>query len=117
MQLGVVAALTAGFIVLSGDQQAGLILVYPFFLGIPGIAVILLVFLPFEAIAIRYDKRWLALLLHPALGAAVPWILYPLAGNTGNFLSAMQMLTPLGFVWGLLWSATGAVYVGLRRSA
>jgi len=27
MQLGVVAALTAGFIVLSGDHQAGLILV------------------------------------------------------------------------------------------
>jgi hypothetical protein len=117
MQIGVTTALIAGYMMLhSANSEAGLILMLPFFLGIPGLLVILLIFLPVEVAAIRWAKRWVALVLHPVIGAAVPWLLYPIAGNTQNFLNGAQMLTPLGLMWGILWSATALVYVAFRKN-
>ena len=111
IQLAGVAVLCAAFIMFSGSQDAALILILPFFLGIPGVVVIPLIFVPVEAFAIRRNKRWVALLLHPALGAAIPWALYPFAGNRDNFFNGIEMVMYLGLGWGLLWSATWVCYV------
>jgi hypothetical protein len=98
--------------IVSHGAEGRMILVIPLFLGIPGLIVSLCVFAPLELIAIHHGSRWIALTLLPFVGAIVPWLLYPMAKNTGNFIAASTMLSGYGFLWGVLWAATRLFYRG-----
>jgi hypothetical protein len=113
-QVGITAIGCWAFIALSRSADAGLILIYPFFLGIPGAIVTLAVFVPVEAAGVRRRARWISLLLIPLVGAAVPWFLFPLAGNLHNFVEGTVQLSWIGLVWGFLWVVTRPAYALLN---
>jgi hypothetical protein len=110
MQLVITVAGFWIYLARSQSSDAGLILYIPFFLGIPGLVVLLLVFAPLERLGVWMGRRWLFLAFIPLVGAAIPWALYPFAGNTQNFLNGVAMLSPIGFIWGLVWIATWPIY-------
>ena len=62
MQLGITTVGFWLFISQSRSSDAGLALIYPFFLGIPGIIVILIIFAPIEAAGIKRGARWISLI-------------------------------------------------------
>ncbi len=94
-----------------------MIYILPFFLGLPGALVSLLILAPLED---GLDRRGLGgwiLLAGPAACAVAPWLLFPLAGNTGNFMAAAPTLSAIGAAWGLTWAVTRPIGRSGRASA
>jgi hypothetical protein len=85
-------------------------LVFPIILGIPGIIVTVAMFVPIEVVGIRWSARWASLIFIPFVGAAAPWLDFPLHGDLNNFIEAARQETTFGFIWGLLWGLTRIVY-------
>lgn len=110
IQAGIVAIGCCVFIATSQSPQAVLVLLLPLLLGIPATIVVFAIFVPIEAAAAKRGARWLSLILIPIIGVAVPWLLFPLAGNWNNFVQGNEGLSAIGFVWGLLWVITRPIY-------
>ena len=105
-QLGLVLAGLTAIVMQSNDSAAAIIFIYPVVLGIPGALISLLVLAPLEY---WFDRRGLGAttyVVSPIVCALLPWLLFPLAGNTDNFLNGVWMLMPVGAAWGLLWAVT-----------
>lgn len=82
--------------------------------GIPGIIIIFAIFIPVELAGRKRNVRWFSLSLIPFLGALIPWLLFPFAGNLQNFISGTELISGLGFAWGFLWVATWPTYLLLK---
>ncbi|WP_147292610.1 hypothetical protein [Undibacter mobilis] len=110
MQIGIPTLAIAGYLATSRSSEAGNILMLPFFLGIPAIIVTIFVFVPIEVFGANRGRRGLSLAAIPFIGIALPWALFPFAGNLNNFLQGAVMLSGFGFVWGVLWIITRPFY-------
>ena len=117
MQLDITAVGFWLFISQSRSSNAGLALIYPLFLGIPGIIVILIIFAPIEAAGIKRGARWISLIAIPLVAAALPWLLFPFAGNLNNFIQGSVPLSGIGFVWGFLWVITRPIYAVFKPAS
>lgn len=117
MQVGVAAVYCWIAIATSQSSDAIIILVFPLYLGIPGAVVAFAIFAPIEAAGVNRGVRWISLTLIPLVGAAVPWLLFPLGGNWDNFIRGAPGLSEIGFGWGLLWVITRPVYALFRKTS
>lgn len=112
LQIAICATAITLFIVTANSSDAGLILMLPFFLGIPALLCTALVLAPMEGILDRRGAgRWTYILV-PLLAALVPWLLFPLARNMTNFITGAKGLSVYAFLWGILWMATRLLYRG-----
>jgi hypothetical protein len=84
----------------------------PFFLGIPGGLVILIIFVPLE-FALKHRPLWMSSIAIPLAGAAVPWLVVPVLSPAKNAVDATWMISGIGLAWGILWAITRLFF---RRS-
>ena len=91
-----------------------MIFILPVILGVPGALVSLLLLAPLERALDRRQLGGLIFLVGPLACAVAPWLLFPLAGNTNNFMAAAPMLSAIGAAWGLIWAITRPVGRGRR---
>lgn len=100
-QFGLVASGIILFLLTSHQQDALLILIFPFFFGIPALLLIALIFAPFEHALTKSGHRWVCYLAIPAVGAILP---LAITRNPPADLWKYSM------AWGVLWMLTGSAY-------
>jgi hypothetical protein len=106
IQTGVVVVGAGLFAAVLQVPQAGVIPGIAVVLAIPGAIVSFLVFAPIEAAGVKLGAPRISMVLIPVVGAAVPWLLLPLAANKNEFLNGAGNLSWMGFAWGVLWVIT-----------
>jgi hypothetical protein len=107
LQFAIVLAALAAVVAWEGNPDKWLLLHYRIL--VPGLLVSVLVLAPLER---WLDRRGLGAFIYVdalVAGALVPWLFFPLVGNTSNFMAAAPILSAVGAVWGLVWALTRPV--------
>lgn len=78
-------------------------LIYGMFMTLPALAV-LTITLTIEGVLVRRNHSLMAMALGPVIGLVVPIVLFIIAPNKNNALSAASMLVWITLGTGLLWA-------------
>jgi hypothetical protein len=117
MLFGVVVVGFGAYLALSHNPDAFLALLIPFFLTIPGVLVVLLVFIPIENAGAKRGVRWISFLVIPLAAAALPWVLLiPRFNYTRDAVEGAAMLSGVAVILSLGWIATRIIYAAFSHA-